>query len=62
MEILDRIHIPLKSPSHDGLFTGHAPNYIKVYAKGAELHNQIRSVRITQVYQDGVLGALETEI
>jgi len=46
----------------DGFFTGHAPNYIKVYAKGAELHNRIRPVRITQVYQDGVLGTLETEI
>ena len=43
-------------------YTGHAPNYIKVYAKGAELHNRIRPVRITQVYQDGVLGTLETEI
>ena len=39
-------------------FTGHAPNYVKVYVKGAELHNQIRTVRITDVFRDGVLGEL----
>ena len=37
-------------------FTGHAPNYVKVYAKGVGLHNEIRNVRITAVYQDGVMG------
>ena len=40
-------------------FTGHAPNYIKVYAKGEDLHNQVRSVKITGLYQDGVLGVIE---
>ena len=39
-------------------YTGHAPNYIKVYAQGENLHNQIRDVEITQVYKDGVLGKL----
>ena len=39
-------------------YTGHAPNYVKVYAKGEELHNQVRSVRITSVYQDGVTGEI----
>ncbi len=38
------------------LFVGHAPNYVKVYAKGDGLHNEIRAVRIAEVYQDGVLG------
>ena len=42
-----------------GLCTGHAPNYMKVYAKGEDLHNQIRTVTVTQVYQDGLLGILE---
>jgi len=43
----------------DGEFyTGHAPNYIKVYAKGENLHNEIRTVTVTGVYQDGVLGQL----
>jgi threonylcarbamoyladenosine tRNA methylthiotransferase MtaB len=40
-------------------YTGHAPNYVKVYARGRQLHNEIRSVRITEVYQDGVLGQIE---
>ena len=40
----------------DGLFTGHAPNYVKVYASGENLHNQIKQVRITGVFRDGVSG------
>ena len=39
-------------------YTGHAPNYERVYAVGQDLHNQIRSVRITGLYQDGVLGEI----
>ena len=39
-------------------FTGHAPNYVKVYVKKDGLHNQIRQVKITEVYKDGVLGEL----
>ena len=38
--------------------TGHAPNAVRVYVHGGDLHNQIRSVRITGLYQDGVLGVL----
>ena len=41
-----------------GLFTGHAPNYVKVYAQGEALHNRVRSVRITAVHKDGVIGTL----
>jgi threonylcarbamoyladenosine tRNA methylthiotransferase MtaB len=37
-------------------FTGHAPNYVKVYVEGDCLHNEIRDVTITDVYKDGVLG------
>ena len=37
-------------------FTGHAPNYVKVYVRGEKLHNEIRSVRITAVHADGVTG------
>ena len=37
-------------------FTGHAPNYVKVYCQGENLHNEIREVTITEVYKDGVLG------
>ena len=39
-------------------FTGHAPNYVKVYAPGADLHNEIRMVRVTEVYKDGVRGQI----
>ena len=42
-------------------FTGHAPNYVKVYAAGEALHNRLRQVRITEVYKDGVFGLLEPE-
>ena len=37
-------------------FTGHAPNYVKVYFPGDVQHNQIRTVTITGLYKDGVLG------
>ena len=37
-------------------YTGHAPNYVKVYAKGEKLHNEIRTVTITGIYRDGVVG------
>ena len=39
-------------------YTGHAPNYVKVYACGEELHNEVRTVRITALYQDGVMGII----
>ena len=42
-----------------GYFTGHAPNYVKVYAQGEDLHNRVKKVRITGLYQDGVLGQIE---
>ena len=39
-------------------YTGHAPNYVKFYVRGAELHNTIRQVRVVSAYRDGVLGEL----
>ena len=41
-----------------GLYTGHAPNYIRVYAEGADLHNQVRQVQITGLFEDGLTGEL----
>ena len=35
-------------------FTGHAPNYVKVYFEGEDLHNKIRTVTVTEVCKDGV--------
>ena len=42
----------------DGYFTGHAPNYVRVYAEGRDLHNQVRPVRITGRNRDGLLGEI----
>lgn len=42
----------------DGFFTGHAMNYVKVYARGEGLHNIIRPVRITALRPDGVEGEI----
>ena len=42
-----------------GFFTGHAPNYVKIYAKGENLHNQVRTVTITALHADGVLGKID---
>ena len=39
-------------------YTGHAPNYVKVYAAGTDLHNELRHVTITDVYKDGVTGQI----
>ncbi|MDY6180721.1 MAG: tRNA (N(6)-L-threonylcarbamoyladenosine(37)-C(2))-methylthiotransferase MtaB [Candidatus Faecousia sp.] len=44
-----------------GLSTGHAKNYIRVWAEGTGLHNEIRSVKITALYQDGLLGEIQEE-
>ena len=44
--------------SNGAYFTGHAPNYVKIYAAGKDLHNQVRRVRITHVHQDGVAGEI----
>ncbi len=44
----------------DGVYyTGHTPNYIKVYAKGEDLHNTVCTVTVTGLYQDGVMGILD---
>jgi len=37
-------------------FTGHAPNYVKVYYAGEAAHNQIKTVTVTEIYKDGVLA------
>ena len=39
-------------------WTGHAPNSIRVYAPGENLHNQVLPVRITELCEDGVLGTI----
>ena len=42
----------------DGLYTGHAPNYMAVAVQGSELHNQVREVTITACNGETLLGEL----
>ena len=43
-----------------GFFTGHAPNYVKVYIRGDHVRNQIKQARITEIFRDGVLGEIDS--
>ena len=42
----------------DGLWQGHAPNYVAVRAKGEQLHNVLLPVEITAVSGDTLLGRI----
>ena len=44
-----------------GLWRGHTPQYMAVQAeaRGQDLHNQIRAVRLTALSEDRVLGTLD---
>ena len=42
-------------------YTGHTPNYIKVYVPGKDLHNVLASVELTEIYEDGMRGRLISE-
>ena len=39
-------------------YTGHAPNYVRVYTAGENLHNVVKNVKITGLYEDGVFGLI----
>ena len=41
-----------------GYYAGHTPNYIKVYATGQDLHNQVREVELLAPFRDGMLGRI----
>ena len=44
----------------EGLFdVGHAPNYVKVYVPAAGRHNVLAPVKITGLYQDGLIGEID---
>ncbi len=58
-EALTGTHQEVLFEEKDGEFyTGHAPNYVKVYLRGENLHNEIRTVLVTEVYLDGVKGTV----
>ena len=42
-------------------WVGHAPNYVKVYAKGENLHNQLGNVKVTAIHKEGVVGEIGQE-
>ena len=52
------LEVLFEEPAGSGLYAGHAPNYAKVYAPGSNLHNVLRPVAITGMYQDGLLGEI----
>ena len=57
-KLIGTTHAVLFEETDGGYFTGHAPNYIKVYAEGENLHNEVRNVEVTGVYKDGVIGKI----
>ena len=57
--LLGSVQSVLFEAREDGFYTGHAPNYVKVYAQGEDLHNQVRPVRLTECFRDGMAGEIE---
>ena len=51
-------HDVLFEQPEKGCYTGHTMNYVKVYCKAEDLRNEIRRVRVTQLFEDGVLADL----
>ena len=51
-------HDVLFEQPEKGYYTGHTMNYVKVYCKADGLRNEIRRVRVTQLFEDGVLADL----
>lgn len=53
------VHSVLFEEISDGLWRGHAPNYVNVYVKSSEnIHNCVYDVKILSVFRDGVLGEI----
>ena len=56
--LIGTTHAVLFEEAEGEFYTGHAPNYVKVYVRGEDLHNEIREVQITGVCEDGVIGSI----
>ena len=55
--------LPVLFEEADGeYYTGHTPNYMKVYVKASDLHNRILPVRIDSLFRDGLLGDLKESV
>ena len=57
-KLIGTTHAVLFEEAEGTFFTGHAPNYVKVYVEGEGLHNEIRNVEITGIHKDGVIGRI----
>ena len=58
-DMIGSVQSVLFEEEEKGYFTGHTGNYMKVYAKGENLHNEVKNVRLTGLYQDGLVGEIE---
>lgn len=47
--------------THEGLYTGHAPNYMEVAAEGEDLHNRVLPVTITRSDGRRLYGTIKEE-
>jgi len=56
--LLGSVQEVLFEESDGEFFTGHCPNYVKVYARGENLHNEVRKVRLGASFRDGILGEI----
>ncbi len=56
--MLGSTHPVLFEEVQSGYFVGHTPNYTKVYVSAENLHNEIRSVWLEKLYEDGVYGTI----
>ena len=59
--LLNTVHPVLFEEKEGEWFVGHAPNYVKVYVEGENLHNRILPVKFTALYQEGVLAMLQSQ-
>jgi len=57
-KMVGTVHEILFEEAEGAFFTGHAPNYVKFYVPGKDLHNRICPVLVTGVHADGVTGRL----
>ena len=57
-ELMNTCHFVLFEQEDGVYYTGYTPNYVKVYAKGKNLHNEVRQVRLNALFEDGMLGEL----
>ena len=57
-KLVGTTHAVLFEEMDGGFYTGHAPNYVKFYVEGENLHNEVRNVEVMEIYKDGVLGKM----